>query len=458
MGRSMPHLASIMWYGLSGPSLWRQLQRASDGHTWNKAVVLSPYFESPDHFDHGLLAEWLSSGLQVHLFVPFDQASSCVPRDEIEKLAKRYPRRLHLFGLRTGGRVLHGKLIGVMSKSRAWLLTGSANFTNAALKGRNVEVCLCFEMRQPELEKYLDQLLLADARQITPDDLPLPEDDRNLNDLLPKLTGFLVSARLSTRDDCLTLTLDRSLSELDSEPSSLILEIGGQALPLESVTSVSGTAQVITVKPVSCYLRNADEEWQLGVIVLRTADNSVKDWRLIELVPNEVLDDSGFVVDEPRDLETFVIGLLNPCLVVARPSSGGHPPVVKSGHNVSYNFEDVEGKLDQAYRFATSLEAHFRRLMTDPYTSHRWRRDWLRFADLLAKSDNTLTQVGCALISARLLVLLEECLVKDADHSCQWIAQDDVFLNSLRNLHCMASASPDFSAPTIAVCLKGNTE
>lgn len=451
IGRPVPHLASIVWNGLSGPSLWQRLQRVSDGHTLNKAVVMSPYFESPDRFDHGLLNEWLSSGLQVDLFVPFDQASSCVPRDEVKKLAKRYPRQLHLFGVRTGGRVLHGKLIGVMSQSRAWLLTGSANFTDAALKGRNVEVCLCSEIRRAEADGYLDRLLLADARPIAPDDLPIPKPVST--GVLPKLTGFLISAQLNVRHDCLTITLDRPLSELGSEPSRLILEISGQALPLESVTSVSGTAQVIKVKPASRYLQNPDGAWQLGVVILRTADGSTEDWRLIE--SDEVLDASGFASVPPPDLKTFVSSLLNPRSVVTQPSVGGRRQRGETKRVVRLNFEDMEGKLDQAYRFATSLEGHFKRVMTDPYTVYRWYGDWVRFADLLTNSGDTLTQVGCALISARLLMLLEGCLAKDADHSCQWIAQDDVFLNSVCDLYHLASASPGFSASTIAACLTG---
>lgn len=437
-------IAPIIANGIGRETLWQQLEIATAGAKLRKAVVLSPYFESPDNFDKGLLDQLLSQGLNVDLYVPFQQGISRVPREELKTLAARYPGKLNLFGVQTGGRLLHGKLIGQMSRSRAWILTGSANYTAGGLTGDNVEACQLFSLRRDEAEAYLDQLLATCSKLITTDQLPQPQGYQGPP--VPSLTGFLISAVLSIRENCLTITLDRPLSQISANPADLVVQLGGQSTTLAQLPPEDIGDLTFVVRPASTYLQEREGDWRVGTVILRSPDGSAEDWRLIELAPGEVLDDTGTPLAPADDLETYVARLLNPQAIPGAGTVSG--PKQPTSKRDQINFEDVEGALDRAYRYAGSLMAHYARLVTDPYTIHRWRSDWLNLATLLEKAQD-LGSSGRALIASRLLSHIDEQMAKDEAYAHQALDNDHALLESLRRVNKLAASAPGFSITTL---------
>jgi hypothetical protein len=437
LGKPKPNPLPMVWNGLQGPRLWQQLSDATQGKNLKKAVILSPYFEAPEAFDHGLLDNWLAQGMQVELYASIDGTHSQTPRDELQTLSNKYPGHLKLFGLPTQGHLLHGKLIVVMDRSQAWVLSGSANFTAAALKGRNIETALLLKLPRADMENYLRRLL-PDARPIQPSDLPTPQV------IPPPLfegrIDFLIAATLSLRSDRLTLEMNRPWSDLAKDPGTLYIDLGGQSQQL-SETSFHKENTVV-VYPASKYLRLSDKTWQLGTIIMHSRDNKISDWRLIELAEGEMLEENGIFTDKPMDFEMFIATLLNPRRRMHGISSNGVLVVPPNENKSDGGFEDVEGELDRVYRLAIQLESHFSWVMTDPYTIHRWRSDWMRFhhlfsTELMKKWDGTMR----AYICTRMLNKLEACLSRDSFEARRLLKTDKEFTASVCDLIQAASSA-----------------
>lgn len=439
----------LVWNGLQGPGLWKQLNTTTQGKALKKAVVLSPYFETPEKFDHGLLDSWLAQGLKVDLYVSTDQPNSRVPRKEIAALIKKYPGRLKIFGLQTQGRLLHGKLTAVMDSSKAWVLSGSANFTAAALKGKNVEIALLLALPRPEVEKFL-KYLFAGARLIEADDLPNPSPDPDKSE--GPRTGFLVSAILSLAHDNLTLQLNCPWTDLAPDAGQLCLDLGGQSLTLTA--SAMSAPDTIVVEPASRYLRLADGTWQTGCVTVRTTDETAQDWRLIELADGETLTDSGVVLDAPTDFASFVASLFDPRRT--RPGTDGRREDEKKGPKPGseQNFEDVEGELDSVFRLTTQLDIYFRGRMTDAYTVHRWRAAWLQMHTYFSSELGTWDATTRAFLSVRPLTLLDACLSQDRDEARRRLSEDPELSESIRSLLEASANAPDLNAPLLSAIFK----
>jgi hypothetical protein len=442
--------APLVWNGYQGKVLWKQILESKKNPNIKKAVVLSPYFEAPEQFDQGLLAGLLDRGAKVELYVSRDQSQSKIPREEITTLVKQYPRNLKLFSLSTQGHLLHAKLIAVMDTKKAWLLTGSANFTAAALKGKNVELCLLNEMPRTDAEHYLE-LLLTDSRTISSEDLPEPTIETTIE---PggEISGFISSAILSPQQDSLSILLKLPIRELVKDPSCLQIVIGGVVIAIENSMVVSEAT--LQIKPASRYLKTEDQSWQLGCVELRTVDGSVKDWRLIEIAEGEELEGPGETAQEPTDIESFVARLLNPrssIHVFDHPFSQFQSPQDTSPY--ATNFGDVEGELDRIFRVSAHLDAHFSWLMTDPYTIYRWRSDWIRFYKIFSVNQENWGAVKQAFLSARLLNRLESCLGVNKEHSKQWLEEDGEMRNTIIDLYKIASISPELKTPFLSHCL-----
>ncbi len=448
LGKPKPTSLPLVWNGLHGPRLWQQLSDAIQGKKIKKAVILSPYFEAPETFDNGLLNDWLAQGIHVDLYASIDGTHSQTPRDELQALSEKYPGHLKLLGFSTKGNLLHGKLIALMDRSQAWVLSGSANFTAAALKGRNIETALLLKLPRAGMEKYLNQLL-PDACPIQASALPLPEF--NSTPLFEGKTDFLVSATLSLKSNSLTLELNCPWSDLVKHPSTLYVDLGGLSQQLTEASFQ--TANTAVIHDACKYLRLSDETWQLGTIILRSRDNKISDWRLIELAEGELLEENGIVSDNPLDFEMFIATLFNPRRQIYGTSSNGGQVFSLNGNKSDGGFEDVEGELDRVYRLAIQLESHFGWVMTDPYTIHRWRSDWMQFhhlftTELMKKWDSTMR----AYICTRLLNKLETCLSLDSLEARRLLKTDKEFTASVRDL--LQAASSEGRLIQVPVLLK----
>ena len=130
-------------------------------------------------------------------------------------------RQISLAELRNSSRRLHAKVIAWQSGEGTACLAGSANFTSAALDGRNVETCLLIEDAASDIEKLFDRGL--DKRPIKFDDFvpgteTEPEPDAEIG-IGPRLNAAVLGA-----NGVLRVAYQHGLS-----PSPITLRVGIRA-------------------------------------------------------------------------------------------------------------------------------------------------------------------------------------------------------------------------------------
>jgi HKD family nuclease len=439
----------LVWNGFRKHTLWIQMWDGMEERKIKKAVIVSPYFEAPEQFDKGLLRKLLEKGSKVELYVSRDQSRSKIPRTEIEILAKRYPKQLRILSLSTQGHLLHAKLFGIMDAKEARILSGSANFTAAALTGKNIELCLLNKMPRSEGEHHLE-LLLADAHPMTPAELPEPLIEPAIEPVAG-LSDFISTAEFSPKNDRLTILLKCPVQELTKDLSQLEIQIGGSTVSMDIWQSISD--QTLLVTPASKFLKGEDDTWQLSCVHIRTRDGSANDWRLIEVAEGEELDSDAISAQAATDLETFAARLLNPRF--SSPGSIAPDPENASLESslYSYHFGDVEGGLDRVFRITAQLDAHFAWSMTDPYTIHRWRADWLRFYEIFSANKEQWDSTKRAFLSTRLLNRLESSIIAKKEDAGKWLKEDEEIRKTITGLLEAAAPSPELNTPRLIATL-----
>lgn len=116
---------------LDGP-LWPLIEKA------NAVTVLSPFYDT----DLRLLKRLKEQMPKASITLIAQQHTSLLPVAEFDRL-KKGVRLQELRG--ESNRRLHAKLCIIESGGKAKIIAGSANFTEAAFDGRNVEACLVWE-------------------------------------------------------------------------------------------------------------------------------------------------------------------------------------------------------------------------------------------------------------------------------------------------------------------------
>ena len=115
-------------------SLWEQIVGAMDQCRPDRFLVISPFFDPTGELFRRIHRRYPACRIEV-----VAQQKTSNPPTEVMKDMRTF---LDLTELRSAGRRLHAKLLAWEGQGGAGCLVGSANFTLAALDGRNVETCL----------------------------------------------------------------------------------------------------------------------------------------------------------------------------------------------------------------------------------------------------------------------------------------------------------------------------
>lgn len=233
-------------HSFDGP-LWDQVVKELDGNNPQSFFIVSPFHDSDGRICRQLASKWPNA--KVELLV--QQAYTALPVAPLKKL-----KGFTLSEIRTSSRRVHAKLIAWRGSNISGCIVGSANFTSAAMNGKNIEAVLLIRDAWSIVEKLFDSQLKK--RPIPFDDFQPgeespPESDEWIPPLLSISSAVLDNEgrlritfqhRLNRTLDSLRLTL-RTPGEIHPRVSLPILNgCQGQAtvsLPESAVTDAHGT-------------------------------------------------------------------------------------------------------------------------------------------------------------------------------------------------------------------------
>lgn len=130
-----------------GP-LWKQVERELGRNGPERVVVISPFYDADAKMFSRINSVWPGCRIEVVA----QEGTTNLPVDVLKKL--RLPLALNALG--TVSRRLHAKLFVLQGRNQWVILAGSANFTAAALDGRNVEACLLLKQSSDPVEALFD--------------------------------------------------------------------------------------------------------------------------------------------------------------------------------------------------------------------------------------------------------------------------------------------------------------
>lgn len=128
-------------------SLWDRLIQQLNGDKPRDFFVVSPFHDADSNICRRLTSQWPHA--KIELLV--QQGYTNLAIQPLKKLGK-----VHLSELRDSSRRIHAKLIAWRSDNGGGCLVGSANFTSAALDGRNVEACLLLSKTDELVDTLFD--------------------------------------------------------------------------------------------------------------------------------------------------------------------------------------------------------------------------------------------------------------------------------------------------------------
>lgn len=139
-----------LFHNYDGP-LWGRLAEALDDDPPKKFFVISPYYDPNAEMIRRIQKKWPKCKLEIVA----QQGTSNLPISAIKRL------RLNpsLFDVHNSSRRLHAKLLAWETRNGTGCLTGSANFTSAALDGRNAEACLYLSNADAAVDALFDSTL-----------------------------------------------------------------------------------------------------------------------------------------------------------------------------------------------------------------------------------------------------------------------------------------------------------
>lgn len=215
-------------------SIWERLVEHLSGGQLRDLLIISPFHDPDSELCRRVVRTW--PGAKIELVV--QQGCTSLATQPLKKM-----RAVHLSELIGVSRRIHAKLLAWRSTSGSGCLVGSANFTSAALDGRNVETSLLLAEADDLVQALFDGHL--SRRPITTDEFePGEANEINVEGELPPLR--LNSALLAEHNE---LRVSYS-HDLPSAPSALRLALRtpGESRPRVSIALPSKTKATHSVK------------------------------------------------------------------------------------------------------------------------------------------------------------------------------------------------------------------
>ncbi|MCE9557137.1 MAG: hypothetical protein K8T91_27635 [Planctomycetes bacterium] len=203
-------------------SIWDRLVLQLNGDKPRDFFIVSPYHDANGEMCRRLTSQWPRA--KVELLV--QQGYTNLAIKPLKNL-----RTVKLSELRVVSRRIHAKLFAWRTRDSGGCLVGSANFTSAALDGRNVEACLLLsdsdELVKALFDRQVDKRPLA-LDDFVPGDAETPES-------VEGLPSLRINSALLADGDRLRVSYSH---QLDPTPSSLRLTIRtpGETRPRASMT------------------------------------------------------------------------------------------------------------------------------------------------------------------------------------------------------------------------------
>jgi HKD family nuclease len=130
--------------------IWDRLVQHLDGVKPKEFFVASPFHDAGGEACHRLATQWPQAQLEFLV-------QQCYTNLDVKPLQKL--RTLRLSEVRDSSRRIHAKVVAWRSGDGVGCLVGSANFTSAALDGRNIEACLLISPADELVEALFDRNL-----------------------------------------------------------------------------------------------------------------------------------------------------------------------------------------------------------------------------------------------------------------------------------------------------------
>jgi hypothetical protein len=128
-------------------TIWKQLVEHLSTKRPTKFLVISPFHDSSGEMTRRLRKQWPRARIEILV----QQSYTNLPVKAVSKI-----KGLSLSELRGSSRRLHAKLLAWEGRGLSGALVGSANFTTAAMDGRNVEACFLIEKGKEEIDGLFD--------------------------------------------------------------------------------------------------------------------------------------------------------------------------------------------------------------------------------------------------------------------------------------------------------------
>jgi len=180
-------------------SIWKRLVDVIDPIKPKEFFIISPFHDA----DSGILKRLRKQWPQASVEVLVQQGYTNLDMHHLEKLSK-----IRLSEIQIASRRVHAKLIAWKSAKSVGCLVGSANFTSAALDGKNVEVCLLFKNADTLVGSLFDRQLskkAIDFEDFEPGTSEGPEESKS------ELPSLRIMSAVLTDDDQLSVNYSNNL-------------------------------------------------------------------------------------------------------------------------------------------------------------------------------------------------------------------------------------------------------
>jgi hypothetical protein len=439
--------------------IWKDIEDTLDRDPALEAWIISPFFESPEYFETGLVQKLVGERqLNVGIYFQNDAKTSRLPRGPVLQLMQQNRGKIRLFNLITNGRTLHGKLFALVGKTKVRVFSGSANFTSQGMLGENVEAGLWMTLpAQVGLNRL--EALTADAtvveagELVEPTSIPPPQPDSTLRD-------FIIGVRLDLRADKLTIFLDPNKIKLGdhNHPQVSLGDVTAMNVGLDIESNA------LVVSPVCALLTRADGTLRFPSVLVTFVSPQAVDWKYPEVSGDQLPSWGG----RPRTLaiesfEDFVLFLPR-----RRTWSlvGGPDVIFVDPSNTAYRLEldDVEGQLDRFYRLYARAANYFEQEMQNAFATYLWRSDLVRLWRL-ANTDNCIGSTERGFLALELIGLLENYYLKKVQllrrqlrsQALESVHSDEgmqSMLSEIKALFSVKDSLPEGTEPEIKRALK----
>jgi len=130
-------------------SPWNWFKKSLNERKPSKVFIISPFYDS----DLSLLKRIKKSWPKCEVEITAQQRVGNLPTQVLENFGSEV-KLFELVGIK--GRILHAKLLIAEIGDSVLCLSGSANFTTAAMDGKNIEACFGMEIEPTRINKLFD--------------------------------------------------------------------------------------------------------------------------------------------------------------------------------------------------------------------------------------------------------------------------------------------------------------